>query len=291
MPDVSHMLRRVMRSAGFDVVRVPQGASSTAAKQRHQSDRLPGASRDCFPGDPDFAPYNPWPIPRDLLSNSEPWARTLVRLYRERGSWPACVSPEVGMFIHALVRNLRPTIVVETGTCHAASTIWIAAALTMNDEVAKPGTPRSVIHTFDDFSLPSNPAISGLPLYTERERLVRERLESAGVADRVTIHKGDSSTSVAAQCPAFDRAGGVQLAFIDGDHSPEGARRDLAAVEPSLNVGGFILLHDVWPKICGCTGPRWLADNIHAIAKGRYQVCDFYTAPLNYGLTVLRRLA
>lgn len=290
MPDVAHMLRRMIRSTGFDVVRVPAPLPAPSAAPSTR-DAQPGASQDCFPGDPTFAPYNPWPIPRDLEANPSPWARTLLHLYKERGSWPACVSPEVGMFIHAFVRNLRPRIVVETGTCHAASTIWIAAALAINDESAKPGTPPSAIHTFDDFTLPSNPAISSLPLYTEREQLVRQRLKDAGVADRVTIHKGDSSSGIIAHRPALDRAGGVQLAFIDGDHSPEGARRDLAAVEPSLNVGGFILLHDVWPTICGCTGPRWLADNIRTVATGRYQVCDFYTAPLNYGLTILRRLA
>jgi len=285
------MLRRVVRTTGFDVVRVPAARAGTPRSAAGTGELSPGCAVDCFPGDATFAPYNPWPIPPDLGSNTTPWGRVLLELYRARGSWPACVSPEVGMFIHAFVRNLRPRIVVETGTCHGASTIWIASALIANDAVLTAGSAASVIHTFDDFTLPSNPAISTLSLYTERERLVRERFESAGVADRIRIHKGDSSTGIIAQREAFDRAGGVQLAFIDGDHSPEGARRDFLAVEPTLNIGGFILLHDVWPAICGCSGPRWLADNIHSVGAGTYQVCDFYTAPLNYGLTILRRLA
>jgi predicted O-methyltransferase YrrM len=287
------MIRRMIRSAGFDVVRVPVPRAPAPPSAAPDGGRPvpPGESIDCYPGDPTFAPFNPWPIPRDLAALTAPWARTLATLYRARGSWPACVSPEAGMFIHALVRNIRPRTVVETGTCHGASTIWIASALSAAHEDAPPGTPRPTIHTFDDFSLPSNPDIAGLDLYARREGLVRERLETAGIAEFVRIHKGDSSSSILAARAELDRAGGVQLAFIDGDHTAEGARRDFAAVEPSLNVGGFILLHDVWPTICGCTGPRWLADNINEIGRGRYQVCDLYTAPLNYGLTILRRTA
>jgi hypothetical protein len=51
-----------------------------------------------------------------------------------------------------------------------------------------------------------------------------------------------------------------------------------------------VLLHDVFPSECNWTGPRWLVDHIEAVAAGKYQFCDIYTAPLNYGVTLLRRV-
>lgn len=39
----------------------------------------------------------------------------------------------------------------------------------------------------------------------------------------------------------------IDYIFIDGDHSDEGIRGDLAAWLPRMKPGGYVLLHDYWP--------------------------------------------
>lgn len=48
--------------------------------------------------------------------------------------------------------------------------------------------------------------------------------------------------------------GPVELLFIDGDHSPEGARRDGELWLPRVMVGGLAMFHDV--ATSGYSGPR-----------------------------------
>lgn len=269
--------------AGYRVVRI------TARPEMHGVARSGGghgggARPVFFPSETDSDGCRPWPIPADLAANTADWARVLAELYKKPASWPACVSPETGLLIHALVRNIRPRVVIETGTCHGASTIWIAAALGLNGG-------EGVVHTFDDFRDPDDPALAARPLYRNRERQVRRRFRECGLNDRIVVHKGDSAAGIAEATEQLARAGGVQMAFIDGDHSAKGVHRDWAAAEPLLNVGGYLLLHDMWPDICNWDGPRWLADNIHEVSSGRYEACDVYTSPLNYGLCVLRKVA
>jgi cephalosporin hydroxylase len=90
--------------------------------------------------------------------------------------------------------------------------------------------------------------------------------------------------------PRFAAAGGVQFAFIDGDHTPAGVLRDFRALEPALATGGYVLLHDTIPAQCNHHGPRRLLDTLHENAVGRYEVCELWSAPLNYGLALLRRV-
>jgi predicted O-methyltransferase YrrM len=281
LPSARKTIKNVLGRAGYRVVRVP--VSGRLVPPAEGSPTAEAHRPTFFPNNADFTNFNPWPIPPDLAANTMPWAKVLLDLYQKPASWPACVSPETGLLIHALVRNLRPTTIIETGTCHGASTIWIAAALELS------GTP-GVIHTFDDFRIPDDPQLAARPLYKDRENLVRARFRNSGLAHRIVIHKGDSSTCVTEAAPALSAAGGVQLAFIDGDHSVEGVLRDWRAAEPLVNIGGYVLLHDMWPGICNWDGPRWLADHINEVSQGRYQICDIYTAPLNYGVCLLRRV-
>lgn len=233
-----------------------------------------------------FFPHVPhrgrWEIPADLASRREAWAVQLCRLYGRPASWPASIAPEVGMLIHALVRNLRPTTVVETGTCLGASTIWIASALAM--------TTGGTVHTFDMFDEPGDARLRAAALFQDRERKVRARFKRAGLARHIEVHVGPSADNIKAVRDRLAAAGGVELAFIDADHTPRGVALDVAAVEPVLRVGGYMLFHDVFPGPSSHLGPREIVDHIGRYARGTYQACDIYTAPANYGLALLRRL-
>jgi predicted O-methyltransferase YrrM len=225
---------------------------------------------------------HPWVIPQDLRDNTAAWARALVSLYEDHASWPSSIVPEGGMLLHALVRNIQPRVIVETGTCLGASTIWMASALRASGGVA--------LHTYDLYRPPPDARLASSPLFHDRRRAVEARIATAGFADLVHIHEGDSVQQLMASRDTLRSLGGVQFAFIDGDHSPKGALADLQALEPVLQIGGYVMLHDTFPEVCNHVGPRWLLDNLAACSSAKYQLCDLYTAQTNYGLAIMRRI-
>lgn len=226
---------------------------------------------------------HPWTIPQDLRDNQSAWARTLVTLYEDPASWPSSIVPEGGMLLHSLVRNIQPRVIVETGTSLAASTIWLASALRAVGGVA--------LHSYDLFRDPPEPRLAASSLFHDRRKGVEARLAAAGVADLVHLHEGDSPREISASLDHLRSLGGVQFAFIDGDHSPKGALADLQALEPVLPIGAYVVLHDTFPEVCNHVGPRWLLDNLATVTSAKYQFCDIYTAQTNYGLAILRRIA
>ncbi len=256
-----------------------------------------------------------WTFPQFLGGSDAPWVRELRALYTEPIAFPASISPEAGLLLYSLVLNLRPRVAVETGTFVGASTIWIAAAMGQGSEVrgqesgvrdqgsagdaVTPSLRHSVtpslpvLHAFDEFG-PIAPALwRAVAFDGDRRALVKERLERAGLADRVVLHAGDSGTELLAARGELKRAegGGVDFALLDGDHSVEGVTRDLWALEPVLNTGGYIVLHDTIPEQCGdYPGPRHVVDHVNEIAQGLYEKCEVHLSPLNYGLAVLRRI-
>lgn len=151
--------------------------------------------------------------------------------------------------------------------------------------------PPSVLHAFDEFG-PIGPAPWRAATFEgDRHALVRGRLERAGLAGRVVLHPGDSGTELVAAREELKRAGGADFALLDGDHSVEGVTRDFWALEPVLNTGGYVVLHDTIPEQCGDhKGPRHVVDRVNEIGQGLYERCELYLSPLNYGLAVLRRI-
>lgn len=251
-----------------------------------------------------------WDTPPDIFQQQGAWVETLRTLYHDTSAWPASISPEGGSLLYWLIRNIRPTVVIETGTCLGASTIWMAAALEANERQfhapssrSTPGEPapaptaagseprsHGVVHTFDDFGVPVDRRLAASPLFKDRFETVPARLAQAGLAHRVRFHRGDSKAEIPRQHGALRSLGGVDFAFIDGDHSVHGAVGDLLAVEPVLRIGGYVLLHDVFPEVCAQPGPRYLLDNLARVAGGQYVYCDIFTSPLNYGVALLRRI-
>ncbi len=251
-----------------------------------------------------------WETPPDVFQQHGPWVDTLRALYHDTSAWPASISPEGGSLLYWLIRNIRPTVIVETGTCLGASTIWMAAALEANDRqthtqtgrsmpedptrplrAAESGSqPQGTVYTFDDFSTPVDKRLAASPLFKDRFETVPARVAQAGLAHRVRYHRGDSKVEIPRQHTLLRDLGGVDFAFIDGDHSIHGAVGDLIALEPVLRVGGYVLLHDVFPEVCGQPGPRYLLDNLARVAAGNYVYCDIFTSPLNYGVALLRRV-
>jgi predicted O-methyltransferase YrrM len=233
------------------------------------------------PWNPQAAAYNLPPY----LDDRQAWVGVLRELYALPIALPTSLSPQAGLFLHALVLNISPRTVVETGTFTSISALWIAAAL------QSLGGERR-LHSFDTFDEPAwrerwSERGEEQPPRSQRE-LVESSLRRAGFADLVTLHAGDS----AALLPAASelRTSGAQLAFIDGDHSEAGTVRDLRALEHILERGGYIVLHDIYPDQCAHRGPRFVIDHLASLTDARYELCEIYTAPANYGMVVMRRL-
>ncbi|MBX3358460.1 MAG: class I SAM-dependent methyltransferase [Phycisphaeraceae bacterium] len=224
-----------------------------------------------------------WEFPAFLDNPGCQWLQGLKRLYANPLSFPSSLSPEGGLLVHSLIRNIRPRLVIETGTFVGVSTIWIAAALKENGD-------GGVIHTFDDFGPIKAAPWREVELKSGRLEFVARNVTSAGLADQVVFHPGNSPFEIRAAQEEFNAAGGCQLAFLDADHGIVGAWHDLWATEPVLNTGGFVLLHDTFPHICSYDGPRNVLDNINKNAVGRYEKLDMYLSPINYGLGLIRRI-
>lgn len=234
-----------------------------------------------------------WRFP-GYLDPAVPWVAVLRDLYSVPASFPASVSPEAGLLLHSLVRNIRPRTVVEVGSFLGASTIWIASALeaSAEDPAQSPpalSEPRGQIHTFDDFGPMAKGPWRDVEL-PSRLPIVQENLLRAGLDHRVMFHPGDSAPEIRAFRDQL-RPGGVDFALIDGNHTIPGVLEDLWAIEPVLNTGGYVLLHDTFPEQCGDhDGPRHAIDHMRTVAQGLYEPCELYTAPLNYGMALLRRV-
>jgi predicted O-methyltransferase YrrM len=221
-----------------------------------------------------------WTFPQYLDNPACPWLGVLKDLYSRPFAFPASLSPEAGLLVHALVRNIRPTRVIETGSFVGISTIWIAAALLENGDGGE-------LHYFDRFEPMETGPWRPEVLDGDRRAFVQDQLRRAGLDEFVHLHAGDSPDQIR---KAAERIGRTEFVFLDADHSVEGVARDLRAAEPLIPTGGHILLHDVYPEHCNNHGPRFAADHANRIGAGRYQHCDLYLAPVNYGLALLRRV-
>jgi len=267
-----------------------------------------------------------WIFPAYLRNSSCRWLASLEDLYAQPITFPASLSPEAGLLLHGLIRNLRPRVIIEVGVFCSISTHWMASALLENGCV--PGRD-AIIHCFDDFRPIRKGPWRDVEMLEGRENFVKERLDRAGLLEFVTIHKGDSSEQILAMQQQLTCAGGVDFAFLDGDHTIPGVVADFVATEPVLNTGGHVLFHDTFPGECTHIGPRYVLDHVRtfasvgqsntirrtrntrrslkaarkarrdggtprnarqAIGEGVYDRMDLYLQPTNYGFGLLRRL-
>ncbi len=247
-------------------------------KRRLPSDRLAYFPRMHLEAHP-----TEWAFPAYLDNPGCRWLQTLKGLYELPISFPASLSPEAGLLVHSIVRNIRPRLVLETGTFVGISTLWISGALRENGD-------GGTVHTFDDMSPIRKGPWRDVEITHNRIGWVASHFAASGLADHIVMHPGNSSIELRAMQKDLIDEGGVQLAFLDADHTEVGVCQDLWATEPMLNTGGFLLFHDTFPEYCSHDGPRVVIDRINQIATGVYESVDLYLAPNNYGLAVLRRI-
>jgi predicted O-methyltransferase YrrM len=121
-------------------------------------------------------------------------------------------------YLFRLVRDERPRVIVELGRYRGGSTFLLAAA-----------AEHAVVHSYD---LETRQGRDG----AELDRALVSALERYGLGDRVVLHVEDSRR---ASPPP-----GIEVLFIDGDHSEQGVRTDFERWSPPVVVGGHVLFHD-----------------------------------------------
>jgi predicted O-methyltransferase YrrM len=124
--------------------------------------------------------------------------------------------------LYRLARDVRTGPLVEIGRFKGGSTIVFANAL-----------PESVELWSYDAHIALRPDMPGERLDAE----LHDALERLGVAHKVHLVVGDSRT---VDFPP----GEIELLFIDGDHSYEGAKADFERWGVRVRPGGHVLFHD-----------------------------------------------
>ena len=114
--------------------------------------------------------------------------------------------------------------IIEIGSWKGRSTVWLASGARVAGQRVIAVDPHTGSHedpsarTFETFE---------------------SNLRRAGVADAVTPMVMSSAEA------ARQLTGGVEILFIDGDHSDAGAAADVEIWLPRLIEGGTVLMHDV----------------------------------------------
>jgi predicted O-methyltransferase YrrM len=138
------------------------------------------------------------------------------------------LGPHEGRLLYRLAAEADSAgCVVEIGSWHGRSTIWLAAG-------SRAGRGAHVV-AIDPHA--------GTTLRAEgetTEAALRANLERAGLSDRVEVLVATSSDAAA----EWSRP--VSLLWIDGDHSYESARRDFELWAPHLLPDAVVALHDTF---------------------------------------------
>ncbi|ABC24615.1 O-methyltransferase, family 3 (plasmid) [Rhodospirillum rubrum ATCC 11170] len=162
----------------------------------------------------------------DMARRTTPFTHREIVAACAAGSF-AC-PPEIGRTLYALVRAIRPKVVLEFGTAHGFSTLHIAAALRDNGEG----------HLY------------GSEMHPAKVQAARTNLAEAGLADWVEVLEGDASETLGT-------VPDVDLLYLDGwtDHYLD----VLQAVERNLRPGALIQADDVGKFGAGSGAKAYLA--------------------------------
>jgi methyltransferase family protein len=147
--------------------------------------------------------------------------------------WGSVLFNEVTLY--ALVRALRPAVVVETGGTPGKSTAFILRAMERN--------AAGHLHTID---LPPPPAGRALGREAWHDHLPDGLGSNWVVPDRLrarhTLLPGRSQDVLP---DLLARLGSIDMFFHDSDHSAENMRHEFMTAWPRLRAGGLLIVDDV----------------------------------------------
>lgn len=221
-------------------------------------------------------------LPDYIASANAGWLLALKNTYELPAANPASVSPAQGELLKAILANISAKTVVEIGSYLGISTLWLAAGMASSNAGGK-------LFAIDTFV----PKFPWPPFHyacvVDPKSLVAKTIDSAGFADFVHFIESDSKTA-AMNFNSWLGQDEIDLLFIDGDHTIEGCKADFELFAARVAVGGYIILHDIFPEFCGHEGPRFVIDHLLNNNRHQYQVIEMVTAPHNFGIAIIRKL-
>jgi len=176
-------------------------------------------------------------MPRELLSWLRPWRRFRRGLAKRRSLPPALaridaidgqISRPEAELLYTLAAAAHGGVIVEVGTFHGKSTVALALGAQAGEGAPVYGVDPFVTFT-GEYGRTFTPA-EKIPLL--------ENLLLAGVAEHVWLLQTTSARAARGWTQP------IALLWIDGDHTYEAARADLAAWAPHVVPGGIIAFHD-----------------------------------------------
>jgi predicted O-methyltransferase YrrM len=128
--------------------------------------------------------------------------------------------------LFSLARTLKPVVCVEIGSARGRSTCFLAKALKENQQ--------GIVYAIDPHTATEWNDTDSVDTYT----VLLNNLKKMHLAEYVNVIRGTSRE--AAQKWKL----GIDLLFIDGDHTYEGAKHDWDAFSPFVREFGLVVFHD-----------------------------------------------
>ncbi|MBU1417898.1 MAG: class I SAM-dependent methyltransferase [Proteobacteria bacterium] len=192
-------------------------------------------------------------------------------------SHPASVNIDVANFYYSLTKMVRPLLVVEIGCFIGFSTLHFAQAL------REQGFGKMISIDAFDWEVDAGNGLEN------RQDVALRYWRRAQLEDIVTYVKG-YSTEVYPQLESEIKKK-IDLLYIDGDHSINGVFKDFNVYYGDVRVGGYIILHDIYPSMCGEYGPRVLIDHLKSrrLIPNKLELIEMQTRD-GFGIAVLRKI-
>jgi len=192
--------------------------------------------------------------------------------------------------LYQLVLERKPKVAYQIGTFVGYSALVIAHALRANGEGVLIAVDPEIPHR--TFINPVNVAreaakTQGLDDYIRFER----GWHSGALGDYLGLGLKRSIPIVGLEVMESIREQGIDLAFIDGDHSSACTLTDFLLLKDYLNVKGIAVFHDVlsWPTVAQAIFLLW--NDIHYFVRGTSAYFALDVRRGQDGLAVFERIA
>lgn len=155
-----------------------------------------------------------------------------------KGDNISSIDPFTGEYLAELIRENQFTQTLETGLAYGCSAIYILSAVEKNS-----GSSLHVAIDPYQFTDPEGKGYNGIGI---------DAIETLGWGSSV---KFIQDRSLPALSRLLENGNKIDFMFIDGDHRFDGAFIDFILGDKILDVGGIIVLDDLWmpsiQKLCG----------------------------------------
>ncbi|MCK5832013.1 MAG: class I SAM-dependent methyltransferase [Methylococcales bacterium] len=192
-------------------------------------------------------------------------------------SHPASVNIDVANLYYSFTKMVRPLLVVEIGCFIGFSTLHFAQAL-------REQTFGKII-SIDAFDWDVDTGNGE----QNRQEVAEYYRKKSNMEDIITYIKGYSGQVYSDIAKDIEKK--IDLLYIDGDHSVKGAFEDFNTYYNDVRVGGYLILHDIFPSMCGVNGPRVLIDTLKKSGNvpKNLDLIEMQTRD-GFGISILRKL-